>query len=99
MEILRDFLVGYFNFSTYNSELDELIDDFINDDKKRRIIFISELENIMELGRYKKASECILKNGRRRMSKKCTEEFIRYLYTRLKNKKPRLTLEQLFNIR
>jgi hypothetical protein len=99
MDILRDFLVGYFNVSTDDYELDEMIDDFINDDKKRRIILISELENIIKLGRYKKASEHILKNGMRKMSKKCTEEFIRYIYAKLKNKKHNLTVTEIMNIK
>jgi hypothetical protein len=82
----------------------EQLDFLIKDFKKRELQvyqdrLVSELEKIMFDGVYIEVKKIIKEFGERVFSKRLTEEFIRYLYARLKNKKPRLTLEQLFKIR
>jgi hypothetical protein len=79
-------------------ELDDVIEQFKQIAPLLLDELISDLEDIMENVRYEETRKIMHKNGSL-FGKRKSEEFIRYLYARLKNKKPRLTLEQLFKIR
>jgi hypothetical protein len=96
---LEAFMAGFFNFSETWEKLDLVIDEFRGANKKLIDDFIKLLEDIMEKARYEYARKIIKEYGMRKMSRRRTEEFIRYVYARLKNKKPRLTLKELFKIR
>jgi hypothetical protein len=81
-------------------ELDKSIASFeYYQGKKEKECFILELKGIMESGNYKVASKYILELGKRRLSKQKTEACLRYIYSRLINKKPMLTIKQLRKIR
>jgi hypothetical protein len=100
MEMIECFIAEYFNVDARYFELDKAINKFQRIEKniyKKQLIL--ELEVIINNCNYQLLIDCILKLGERKFSKRMSEEFIRYLYARLKNKKPRLTLEQLFKIR
>jgi hypothetical protein len=99
MKKFKYFMECYFNMATSFMYLDDQADFFRESEIKISLdTLISELEDIMENVKYDEARQLCHKCYRP-FSKRLTEEFIRYLYARLKNKKPRLTLEQLFNIR
>jgi hypothetical protein len=98
--MFKYFMECYFNQSVDYQDLYELVKEF----KKSEISvrtgeFISELKKVMERGDYDSPMKVIDDHGERVMSKRRLEEFIRYIHARLKGKKPRLTLEQLINIR
>jgi hypothetical protein len=99
MKEFKYFLECYFNTSTNFMDLNEQT-DFFREIESQILLdtLISELEDIIENVKYKE-TRCIMHECGRPFGKRMTEEFTRYLYARLKNKKPRLTLEQLFNIR
>jgi hypothetical protein len=100
MRVFKYFFNCFFNSSPTFMELDQCIDDFeYFQGPKEKENFLQELDKIIKSCSYKLASEYILKYGRRKLSPLLTEELVRYLYARLKNKKPRLTLEELFKIR
>jgi hypothetical protein len=81
-------------------ELDKSIASFeYYQGEKEKECFILELKEIMESGNYKIASKYILEFGKRRLSRQKTEACVRYIHSRLIDKKPRLTIKQLREIR
>jgi hypothetical protein len=99
MEMLQYFMKAYFNISYNFKDLDDIIKEFNELELKIYLDeFVNDLEDILKNVQYDEARLIIHKCGRP-FSKRLTEEFIRYLHARLKNKKPRLTLEELFKIR
>jgi ribosomal protein S7 len=98
METFDYFVFIHFGYSLDYDELDDQIDFFEIRKPEFKNDLLVELEAVMESGNYEIARK-ILKEAGRILSKRATEEFIRYLYYRLKGKKPRLTLEQLMEIR
>jgi ribosomal protein S7 len=99
MDRFKYFMRGYFNMSFYLMDLEQVIYEFRDELEQSILELIKDLENIMENAKYEEAKKIIKDYGMRIFSKRKTEEFIRHLHARLKNKKPRLTLEELFNIR
>jgi hypothetical protein len=98
METFDYFVVVHFGYSLDYDELDDEISFFLEEKPEFKKDLICELESVMESGNYEIARKS-LKEAGRILSKRATEEFIRYLYSCLKGKKPRLTLEQLMEIR
>jgi hypothetical protein len=100
MNELKNFMWGYLNISMHIKLLNDYIYDFKYEENKDTLNnLIKELEDIMENSKYDKAIKIIRRYGGRIFSKRFTEEFIRYLHARMKNKKPRLTLEELLKVR
>jgi hypothetical protein len=100
MNGLKCFMRGYMNISMHIKFLDLYIYNFkYEEEKETRKELINNLEDIMESARYEEAKKIIYDYGDRIFSKRKTEGFIRYLHARLKNKKPRLTLGQMSNVR
>jgi ribosomal protein S7 len=99
MDRFEHFMQQYFNMYVDFDLLDDYIYIFkYEQEKEIQVRLIKDLENIMENAKYDEARS-IIHGCSRPFSKRLTEEFIRYLHARLKNKKPRLTLEELFKIR
>jgi hypothetical protein len=99
MDGLKHFMRGYLNISMYFELLDEYVCDFkCLEEKETQDKLIKDLEDIMNKAKYEEA-KMLMYECDQNFSKRFTEEFIRYLYARMKNKKPHLTLEQLRKIR
>ena len=83
MKMLKYFLDCYFHFNAGFDDLDELIQDFKKEIDSEQLKFITELHQIIEMKKYKLATQVIKKYGHRTFDQEKTKKFINFLYDRL----------------